>query len=133
MNTAPELTASVIVPSYRGSHRLPRLLSSFEHQSLPTDRFEVPVVINGLVDDSAAIVDAAARGVPSLPSVLDRNQEASASSYGGALLAWHHRAATFSLVRQTREEIVPEDIMCGHSSWAPRADNELTSAVSSQC
>ncbi|MDY3677862.1 MAG: glycosyltransferase [Actinomyces urogenitalis] len=75
MRPSSALTASVIVPSYRGEDRLPRLLSAFARQDVPRDRFEVLVVIDGCVDRSAEIVTyASEHGLPVRAIVLRTNQ-----------------------------------------------------------
>ncbi len=45
--------ASVVVPSYAGADRLPRLLAALSRQSVPT---EVVVVLDGVVDDSPTVL-----------------------------------------------------------------------------
>ena len=75
MTPASALTASVIVPSYRGEGRLPRLMDSLARQDVPAEWVEVLVVIDGRVDNSEEVVNAAARtGVPVRPLVLEQNQ-----------------------------------------------------------
>lgn len=58
-NTSP--AASIIVPSYRGAGRLPRLFDSFAAQAPETPAFEVIVVIDGVDDGSVALVDSETR------------------------------------------------------------------------
>lgn len=49
---------SVIVPAYKSRAYLPALLNSLAHQSLPSERFEVIVVLNGPDDGSAELLAA---------------------------------------------------------------------------
>ncbi|MDU0347530.1 glycosyltransferase family 2 protein [Actinomyces sp. MRS3W] len=65
--------ASLVIPSYRGADRLPVLLEALARQD--TDDFEALVVVDGRVDDSPALVEAAAAaGVPVRALVLEKNQ-----------------------------------------------------------
>src|SRR5690606_8048458 len=43
---------SVIIPTYQGRSRLPRMLASLESQDLPHDLFEVIIIMNGADDGS---------------------------------------------------------------------------------
>ncbi|HET6968181.1 MAG TPA: glycosyltransferase, partial [Ornithinibacter sp.] len=54
--TRPEVLASVVVPSRGGRRRLETLLHCLEAQDEP--RFEVVVVIDGDIDDSAGLLRA---------------------------------------------------------------------------
>jgi glycosyltransferase involved in cell wall biosynthesis len=51
---APEI--SVVVPTYRRSRNLPRLVAALEAQTVSTSRFEVLIVDNGSDDDTAAVL-----------------------------------------------------------------------------
>lgn len=55
------LTASVIVPSYRGVERLPALLDAFAAQQEGTPLFEVIAVVDGVDDGSPALLEAEQR------------------------------------------------------------------------
>lgn len=75
MNITSEPSASVIVPSYQGASRLPRLLGRLARQTVSAERFEIIVVIDGHVDDSVDVVNMAAHGgLPVRAIVLDRNR-----------------------------------------------------------
>lgn len=50
-------TVTVIVPTYNGAERLPRLLQSFEAQTLDRKRFEVVFIQNGTDDGSISLLD----------------------------------------------------------------------------
>jgi GT2 family glycosyltransferase len=54
--TAIPLDASVIVPSHRGAHRLPALLDALSRQDHPGP-WEVVVVLDGVLDDSPALLE----------------------------------------------------------------------------
>jgi GT2 family glycosyltransferase len=55
--------ASVIVPTHRGAHRLPTLLDALAAQSFDGP-WEVVFVIDGLVDETIALLEAYQQGVP---------------------------------------------------------------------
>src|SRR5262245_7939172 len=55
-------TASIVVPSRGGAHRLPVLFASVRAQT--RSDFEVIVVVDGDVDDSASVVAEAASDLP---------------------------------------------------------------------
>ena len=50
------LDASVIVPTHRGAHRLPTLLEALSRQVHPGP-WEVIVVLDGVLDDSAEVLE----------------------------------------------------------------------------
>jgi glycosyltransferase involved in cell wall biosynthesis len=50
------LSASVVVPSHRGAHRLPLLLAALAEQDV-AEPWEVVVVLDGILDDSPRILD----------------------------------------------------------------------------
>ena len=58
-----ELDASVIIPSHRGAHRLPELLDALAEQTY-TGAWEALVVLDGVFDDSPAIIASYADRVP---------------------------------------------------------------------
>lgn len=69
------LTASLVIPSYKGETKLPTLLAALEKQDAPHGSWEALVVIDGLLDNSPALIKAACeRGVPVRAVVLDENQ-----------------------------------------------------------
>lgn len=77
MNAASSqaLRASVVVPSYKGQDKLPTLLRALEQQDAPRESWEAIIVIDGVFDDSPALVQAAAEhGVPVRAVILDENQ-----------------------------------------------------------
>lgn len=65
-------TASLIIPSYRGRAKLPVLLEALRRQD--TTDFEAVVVIDGRLDDSPALVEAASEALPVRAVVLEQNQ-----------------------------------------------------------
>jgi cellulose synthase/poly-beta-1,6-N-acetylglucosamine synthase-like glycosyltransferase len=75
------LRASVIVPAYNAAQALPRCLESLEHQTIPSDHYEVIVVDDGSEDGTAEV--AKARGA----RVLRKEHEgpAAARNAGAAL------------------------------------------------
>jgi cellulose synthase/poly-beta-1,6-N-acetylglucosamine synthase-like glycosyltransferase len=52
------LRASVIIPAYNAEAVLPRCLQALEHQTIPQDQYEVIVVDDGSMDDTAKVADA---------------------------------------------------------------------------
>ncbi len=77
--TRPDV--SLVVPTYRGAARLPALLEAFSRQDHPGE-WEAVIVIDGVVDDSEAVV-AAAIDVPVRTVVLPENQGRSAALNAG--------------------------------------------------
>lgn len=65
-------TASIIIPSRGGADRLPHLFAALAAQS--TDDWEAIVVVDGDIDNSAAVVAAAGRDLPVRAIVLDQNR-----------------------------------------------------------
>lgn len=59
MRNGAEQPVSVVIPVYDDYHRLQECLSALEHQTFPSDRYEVIVVDNGTPDH--AFVDVSAR------------------------------------------------------------------------
>lgn len=80
--TEPTLDASVIVPSFEGAHRLPILLEALSRQDFDGS-WEALVVIDGIADDSEAVVDAWSEHVPVRTIVLATNQGRSAALNAG--------------------------------------------------
>lgn len=69
------LRASVVVPSYKGQDKLPTLLRALEQQDAQRDTWEAVIVIDGVFDDSPALVEAAAQeGLPVRSVILEENQ-----------------------------------------------------------
>ncbi len=77
--TRPDV--SLVVPTYRGASRLPALLEAFARQDHP-GAWEAVIVIDGVVDDSEAVV-AAATDAPVRTVVLAENQGRSAALNAG--------------------------------------------------
>lgn len=50
---APVLRASVCVPTYNGRDRVLQALDALQHQSVPPERYEVVVIVDGSTDDTA--------------------------------------------------------------------------------
>lgn len=65
-------TASIVIPSRGGADRLPHLFAALAAQT--TDDWEAIVVIDGDIDNSAAVVAEAGRDQPIRAIVLDRNR-----------------------------------------------------------
>ncbi|NHN56575.1 glycosyltransferase family 2 protein [Calidifontibacter sp. DB0510] len=85
------MKASVVVPTYRGAARLPRLIEALSRQD--HDDWEAVIVIDGAVDDSAAIVQGYA-GLPLRTVVFPDNRGRVA-----ALNAGFERASGQVLIR----------------------------------
>lgn len=81
---------SVIVPSYQGAQRLPRLLDSLDAQTLDPHLFEVIVVLNGPDDGTAAIL--AERPEPDFSLRVMRREEAGAARARNVGLACVNRS-----------------------------------------
>ncbi|KQQ05655.1 MULTISPECIES: glycosyltransferase family 2 protein [unclassified Rathayibacter] len=88
--------ASVIVPSYAGAERLPRLLRALEAQSHP--ELEVVVVLDGVVDDSERVLDRSPRV---RRVVLPENRGRSAALNAG------FEAATGSVLIRCDDDLEP--------------------------
>jgi glycosyltransferase involved in cell wall biosynthesis len=99
-----ELAVTVVVPTYRRSDRLPRLIAAMEAQTLPSDRFEVVVVDNGSNDDTSAVLEqlAAATTVQLRPLVITENRGPARARN----LGW--RSAAAPVVAFTDDDCVPE-------------------------
>lgn len=77
---------SVIIPTYNGAARLRRCLESFGRQTLPAERFEVVVVLDGSTDETARML--ADSDTPFALAVIEqRNQGAAAARNAGAAAA----------------------------------------------
>lgn len=101
MSRAPEI--SVVVPTYRRSRNLPRLVAALEAQTLPADRFEVLIVDNGSDDDTASVLAELATATP-----LDLRPLHIEDNHGPAParnLGW--RAARAPFVAFTDDDCVP--------------------------
>lgn len=87
--------ASVVVPSYKGQSKLPTLLHALEQQDASRETWEAIIVIDGVFDDSPALVqEAAERGMPVRAVVLEENQ-----GRVGALNAGFAAAQGYVLIR----------------------------------
>lgn len=67
-----EPSVSLVIPSYRGAARLPVLFEALRNQDFAGD-WEAVVVIDGVVDDSEAVIDGTT-GLPLRKVVLPENQ-----------------------------------------------------------
>lgn len=77
---------SVIIPTYNGAKRLRRCLESLRGQTLPPDRFEVVVVLDGSTDETARML--AGSDAPFRLVVIEqRNQGAGAARNAGVAAA----------------------------------------------
>lgn len=65
-------TASIVIPSYRGETKLPILLQALKRQD--TRDFEAIVVVDGRLDRSPEIIEAARADLPVRALVLEKNQ-----------------------------------------------------------
>ena len=68
-----DVRASIVVPTYRGAERLPRLLDSLAQQTRGTAPFEVVLVIDGIDDGTAEIARRESR-VPLRHMLLPENR-----------------------------------------------------------
>jgi len=108
------LACSVIIPSYNRRATLEMVLRGLEQQTLPSDSFEVIVVLDGSTDDSAAM--------------LERRQASGRLTY----LRWHWQPnsgqaaarntgvslAQARVVLFLDNDIVPEpDLLAAHLRW----------------
>jgi glycosyltransferase involved in cell wall biosynthesis len=73
--------ASIVVPSRAGAGRLPVLFSSLARQD--TTDWEVIVVLDGDVDDSAGVVEAWSGRIPVRPLVFEQNRGRAAALNAG--------------------------------------------------
>jgi glycosyltransferase involved in cell wall biosynthesis len=104
-HAAPDV--AVVVPTYRRSALLPRLVAALEAQTLPLDRFEVVVVDNGSRDETAGVLaDLAARSPLHLRVLEIEENDGPAPARN---LGW--RATTAPLVAFTDDDCVP------HPDW----------------
>ncbi|MDR3681140.1 MAG: glycosyltransferase [Flavipsychrobacter sp.] len=78
------MTASVIVPSYNGAKKLPNLLAALEQQTI--NNFEVIIVSDGSVDNTAAIVNDGGWKL-NLKLIEQQNKGRSATRNRGAAVA----------------------------------------------
>lgn len=62
--SAPAPEVSVVVPTYRRSHLLPRLVAALEAQTLPAERFEVLIVDNASHDETSTVLAQLGAGSP---------------------------------------------------------------------
>lgn len=99
--STPEI--SVVVPTYRRSERLPRLVAALEAQTLDPARFEVLIVDNGSGDETSALLaDLAAHSPLRLrPLVIDDNRGPARARN----LGWRSTEAPF--VAYTDDDCVP--------------------------
>ena len=99
--SVPEI--SVVVPTYRRSRNLPRLVAALEAQTLPRDRFEVVIVDNGSDDDTADVLRELAASTPIdlRPLRIDVNHGPAPARN----LGW--RSARADLVAFTDDDCVP--------------------------
>ncbi len=95
---------SVVIPTFNRRDALAVLLAALERQSLPLDRFEVIVVLDGCTDDSAHFLDRWAEAHPDsrLRHITQDNAGQSAARSRGAA------AATSPVLLFLDDDIVPE-------------------------
>ena len=94
---------SVVVPTYRRSRNLPRLVAALEAQTLPRERFEVLIVDNGSDDDTPAVLsDLAARTTVNLRPLRIEDNHGPAPARN---LGWRQAAAPY--VAFTDDDCVP--------------------------
>lgn len=107
--------ASVVIPSRGGRDRLPYVLAAFEHQTEPD--FEVIVVVDGDVDDSAGYLATVSTSFPLSSIVFPENRGRPA-----ALNAGFGRASGDVLIRCDDDlEVEPEFVatLCGYHGNEP--------------
>jgi glycosyltransferase involved in cell wall biosynthesis len=102
--TESAIDVSVVVPTYRRSERVARLLTALEAQTLPHDRFEVVVVDDGSDDNTPAVLAemAAQTSLNLRPLRIDVNNGPGPARN----LGW--RKARAPLVAFTDDDCVPE-------------------------
>lgn len=108
MSDSPAVTASVIVPTHGGAHRLPALLETLAAQT-GVARYEVVVVVDGVVDDTPALLD---RWRQQLPLVVVTHPEA--QGVAAALTSGFDVAAGTYLIRCDDDLAIPTDFIAGH-------------------
>jgi glycosyltransferase involved in cell wall biosynthesis len=112
---------SVVVPTYRRSANLPRLVASLEAQTLGRDHFEVIIVDNGSDDDTPAVLaDLAAAAVIDLrPLRIEVNRGPAPARN----LGWH--TARAPLVAFTDDDCVPRPDWLAQAVSSARATPDL--------
>ena len=106
MNRTPK--ASIVIPSRGGAVRLPHLFRALEAQTEPS--WEAVVVIDGDIDDSASVVEAAAHdGLPVRAIVLPENRGRAAALNAG------FEAATGEVLIRCDDDMRPKpEWLAGH-------------------
>lgn len=113
MNVEREATvdASVVVPSYRGAHRLPTLLNALAAQDF-TGSWQIIVVLDGVFDDTPALLASWRERLPLDVLVLPENRGVVA-----ALNAGYERAAGRVLIRCDDDLTPRPDFVTRHVAW----------------
>lgn len=101
------LDASIVVPSFRGAMRLPRLFAALERQT--NTSYECIVAIDGDLDGSAAVVQAWRDRIPVRAVVFEENRGRSA-----ALNAGHEAAHGTVLIRCDDDLRPPPQFIAEH-------------------
>lgn len=105
---ATDPIASIIVPSFQGADRLPKLFDSLAGQDRETPSFEVIVVVDGVGDGSVAIVEGESRlDVRSIVFPANRGRVA-------ALNAGFEAARGKVLIRCDDDLVVPPAYVASH-------------------
>jgi len=138
----------VVVPTYRRSDRIARLIGALEAQTLDSSRFEVLVVDNGSDDDTAEVLEAEFKEKPRLPDhlinagffVFDREvfdrwpgedlerDVLPALGHEGRLYAYRHQGFWKSM--DTYKDAVDLSALCAHGP-GPWLDAPAPAAVPS--
>jgi GT2 family glycosyltransferase len=76
------LTLSIIIPTYNRCTQLQRVLSGLEHQTVPSNQFEVIVVSDGSTDGTNDFLKTASTGLQLKPHFQANSGVAAARNYG---------------------------------------------------
>jgi GT2 family glycosyltransferase len=118
MTSSPEsrlgsaaIAASVIVPTHRGSHRLPALLEALRRQ-IVSSPWEVVIVVDGVVDGTLDLVNAASKDLMIRRVVLQHSVGVSR-----ALNAGYAAAAGRVLIRCDDDLTPAPEMVARHLAW----------------
>jgi glycosyltransferase involved in cell wall biosynthesis len=112
---------TVVVPTYRRSRNLPRLVAALEAQTLDLDRFEVLIVDNGSDDDTPEVLAELARTSPLALRPL--RIEVNHGPAPARNLGWRSAATTY--VAFTDDDCVPRPDWLEQSLASCRATPDL--------
>jgi glycosyltransferase involved in cell wall biosynthesis len=99
----PEVSVSVVIPTFCRANRLRRLVTALERQTLPVDCFEVVVVDNASTDDTPEVLrELAARSPVKIRTLVEQTRGPAATRNAG----W--RAARGTVIAFVDDDCVPE-------------------------